>query len=188
MGLTQILRNSVVALAALGVALPNAGMALAANPVSGVKDVALEQGGALRGQVISAQGVVLPGTRVSFLQNGRRVVEVSTDKQGRFVATGLSGGIYVVAAQGTGKLVRAWTAAAAPPAAAQGLLFVPLGDVTNGQQYQKGDGHRHGGGGHGDGGYGDGGFGLGSMGFGALVIGAAITAVVVLATTDNDAS
>ena len=177
MRFTQIFGNSVVVLATLGIALPNAGIALAATPVSGVKDVALEQGGALRGQVISAQGVVRPGSRVSILHQGRQVAEVATDKQGRFIATGLTGGIYVVAAQGTGEVVRAWTAEAAPPIAARGLLLVPQGEVTNGT-HEHGDHEGHG----------LGNFNLYEMGFGALIIGAAITTIIVVASNKSSSS
>ena len=162
-----------MALATLGMLLPNAGMALAASPISCVKDVALQQGGALRGQVISAQGVVQPRLRVSLLRDGQPVAEVLTDKQGRFAVTGLTGGVYLVSTQGTMEVLRAWTHQTAPPAAVTGLLLVPHGDVANGQH----DGHRDG---DGDG------IGLHEMGFGALIIGAIVTTVVVLAS--NDAS
>ena len=139
---SQLLKKTVLAIASVGVVLPNA--ALAATPAQAapvVRDVALEQGGVLNGQVISAQGAVQSKTQVTLLKNGQPIAKLLTDENGRFAASGLRGGVYIVTTQGTQGVVRAWAPRTAPPSAVRGLLLVPAGEVVNGIFGHEGWGH-----------------------------------------------
>ena len=130
---SRLLKQTLIAMASVGILLPSA--ALAANPGQAravIRDVALEQGGVLHGQVITAQGAVQPKTEVALLQNGKLVAKLLTDERGRFATQGLRAGLYVVATPGAQGVVRAWAPRTAPPSAVRGLLLVPSGEVVNG--------------------------------------------------------
>ena len=141
----RYLKHTIIAMASVGILLPHA--AFAANPGQApvvVRDVALAQGGILHGQVITAQGAVLPKTQVALLQNGNLVAKLLTDDQGRFAARDVRAGLYVVATPGTQGVVRAWAPRTAPPSAVRGLLLVPSGEVVNGIFGHDGRGFGHG--------------------------------------------
>ena len=130
---SRLLKQTLIAMTSVGILLPSA--ALAANPGQAravIRDVALEEGGVLHGQVITAQGAVQPKTEVALLQNGKLVAKLLTDEQGRFATQGLRAGLYVVATPGAQGVVRAWAPRTAPPSAVRGLLLVPSGEVVNG--------------------------------------------------------
>ena len=97
----------------------------AASPVA-VSDVVLQAGGVLQGVVFSATQparprVVVAGARVTLIRDGKIAAETVSDRSGRFVASHLRGGKYLVAVatkNGTEwSLCRTWTANAAPPKA-----------------------------------------------------------------------
>jgi hypothetical protein len=123
----------------MGTVLPQS--VLAASPATAARtapqvaviDVALGQGGALRGQLVDAQGAPLSGATVSVQQNGREVTSTATDGQGNFAVSGLRGGVYQVATANSAGVYRLWAADTAPPAAQQQALLVSGGDAVRGQ-------------------------------------------------------
>lgn len=98
-----------------------------------VHDVALANGGVLRGQVIDQQGAPLARTAVSVSSSGREVASTQTDTDGNFAVGNLCGGNYtVVAGEGEGAY-RAWAEKSAPPQAQPGVLIVSGREVNRGQ-------------------------------------------------------
>jgi hypothetical protein len=92
-----------------------------------IRDVALQSGGAMRGQVVDAQGQPCPDLTVQIAKAGAssdRLVAVRTDHEGRFQFAGLSGGLHGIQTPHGGALCRLWAANTAPPAAVSDVLLV----------------------------------------------------------------
>lgn len=96
-------------------------------------DVALAPGGALGGQLVTAQGGALTQAPVVIYQNGEEVARTMTDQAGAFRADGLRGGLYDIVAPGYHGQYRLWAPGTAPPAANQGLLMVAGDQAVLGQ-------------------------------------------------------
>jgi len=96
-------------------------------------DVALAADGALRGQLVSAQGRGLPGECVTVSHGGHELVSTVTGPDGYFEVRGLRGGVLNISAGEATALCRAWTAAAAPPNARNQVLLVAGQSQTLGQ-------------------------------------------------------
>jgi hypothetical protein len=142
------IRGVVAALAALGMVVP-APMSMAAgavNPSSintgavstgavsqAVRDVQLQAGGVLVGQVLGGQGKALAESPVVLSIAGREIARVKTDRTGKFQVVGLTGGVYQVTAGGQQSVYRLWAPQTAPPAAQSGLMLVSDSDVIRGQ-------------------------------------------------------
>ncbi len=168
MKICQMLRGAAVALATCGLLIP-AGVVEAAQgttmtqPTDVVRDVALQDGGVLQGQVVDAQGAAQAGVAVAVDARGQNVATVQTDAQGYFRVAGLRGGMHVVR---TGDYVathRLWAPHTAPPVATGGLLIV------NSQDAQRGNIPGL----------------VSTYGVGALLVGGLITTIVVVAVQDD---
>ena len=96
-------------------------------------DVALDSAGYMHGRVIGGQGLPVADQAVVLGQMGREVAQTRTDATGRFRVGPLRGGTYHLSVGGHGRLVRAWAAQTAPPAARNVALVVARGDVVRGQ-------------------------------------------------------
>jgi hypothetical protein len=138
MKLVAIFRGSVVALASIGLLLPQ--LALGAGTVQPnrsvlstvVRDVALQEDGLLKGQVLDTEGTPVPGIPVVIARQGKRIATTETGADGSFAVTGLGGGVYqIVTAQG-GAAYRLWAPRTAPPAAATNALIVNGDTVVRG--------------------------------------------------------
>ena len=131
--------RKLTALVLIGsMALLPAQQVLAANPAgpgnpvrsaaaSPVRDVSLQAGGVLRGQVLDKQGQPCAGLPITVIKVGvttDKPIEAQTDSQGRFQFEGLSAGVYQVATAEGGTLCRLWTPNAAPPSAVPAALVV----------------------------------------------------------------
>ena len=98
-----------------------------AAAVPPVRDVSLQSGGVLRGQVVDRQGKPCTGIPITVIKVGattEKPVEAQTDGQGQFQFEGLSAGVYHVATAEGGTLCRLWAPNAAPPAAVPAALVV----------------------------------------------------------------
>jgi hypothetical protein len=105
----------------------------AAPTAAPVADVALADGGVLRGQVVDPQGAPLPYQTVAVRQQQRVIASTRTDQDGRFSISGLPGGVYQIAsAEGAG-VYRLWAPLTAPPAAQPAALIVSGQQVFRGQ-------------------------------------------------------
>ncbi len=92
-----------------------------------IRDVALQPGGVMRGQVLDAQGQPCPDLTVQVAKAGAssdRLVAVRTDREGRFQFAGLSGGLHGIQTPHGGALCRLWAVHTAPPAAVSDVLLV----------------------------------------------------------------
>ncbi len=138
----RLLHGFAVALSCLGFAMPQVSMAIGpvaqtstAAPVAAaeITDVALGQGGVLKGQVVSSTGAAQANAQVEFIQNAKQVAATVTDTEGYFAVKGLSGGVYQVVTSGTVKIYRVWAPNTAPPSAHNDILLVAGENVVRGQ-------------------------------------------------------
>ena len=103
----------------------------AAVPPAVIRDLALQAGGAMRGQVVDAQGNPCGQVplRVVRTLDQAPVAAVQTDAQGRFGVGGLTGGVYRVETPAGAAVYRLWAPNTAPPSAIASALVVQ-GDPT----------------------------------------------------------
>jgi len=99
-----------------------------------VFDIALDQQGAMIGQVVDPQGAGLAERPVVLFEGDRQITQTTTNTEGYFRVASLRGGIYQVVAGDRTVVARAWPAGTAPPVAQRGMLLVAGGDVYRGQQ------------------------------------------------------
>jgi len=105
---------------------------LAANPqvltaqAPVIRDIALQAGGVMHGQVLDAQGAPCSQVEVRVGKNSdpAPLAAVQTDSQGRFAVSGLSGGLYRVETPAGAALYRMWAPNTAPPSATASALVV----------------------------------------------------------------
>jgi hypothetical protein len=116
--------------------------AQAARPI--IRDVALQPGGVLNGQVLNEQAVGQGQAKIAVVYRGQPLTVTETDNNGRFVLAGLEPGVYELHLAEGGGAFRVWAPRTAPPAAEQGVLLVQDSRVVRGL---------HGGGLHNGGGY-----------------------------------
>lgn len=132
----RLLRCVAAALAFAGIFVSQ--LAQAAAPRQGmpgvaIRDIALQDGGTVRGQVVNTLGVPQANSKVLIAKQGELVATAVTNGEGRFEAAGLNGGVYqVVTGEGAGAY-RFWTAQTAPPAAQDEVLLIAGQDVVRGQ-------------------------------------------------------
>jgi len=129
-----VLKTGAVALACLGMLLPTPVLHAATGDagskqdadgrVQAVADVALDDGGTLRGQVVDPQGNPVAQTTVSLRRVDGQLVTTVADQSGEFQFTGLRGGTCRIAAGGTTRVYRLWAPRTAPPAARVAALVV----------------------------------------------------------------
>jgi hypothetical protein len=100
---------------------------------SAVRDVALEDGGVLLGQVVDSQAVPQVGVDVRLMSQGKLVAAAKTGANGRFEMRGLSGGVYQLQAAAGGGVFRLWAPGTAPPSAQSAAMVVSGVDVARGQ-------------------------------------------------------
>ena len=147
MKVVRLVRGCAVSLACLGLLIPQG--ALGAGPVrcaekpetadsmvdsqTRVLDVALLDGGELRGQVMDREGSPAIQTEVSVSRQGQVVKTTRTDAEGKFRVTGLRGGVYVIATADASGVYRLWASNTAPPVAQPDVLIVAGGDAVRGQ-------------------------------------------------------
>ena len=128
MKLVQTLKTFTVMLACVGLLAGQT--AQAASPL--IRDVALQPGGVLHGQVVNEQAAAQRQTKIAVVHKGKPLTVTETDSEGRFVLTGLEPGIYELHLAEGGGAYRAWAPRTAPPAAEQGVLLVQDGRVVRG--------------------------------------------------------
>ncbi len=145
----------------------------AASPI--MRDVALQPGGVLNGQVLNEQALARDQAKIAVVHNGKLLTVTETDNEGRFVLTGLAPGVYELHLAEGGGAYRVWAPRTTLPAAEQSVLLVQDSRVVRGMH-------------HGAGHFGHGGnFGwLANPWVLAGIVAAAIAIPLIL--SDNDAS
>ena len=101
-----------------------------AQAATRIGDVALQPGGLLHGQVLNEQGVAQPNARVTVVRDGEAIAVANTDERGRFVVSGLSGGVHEIHTNSRGDVYRLWAPRTAPPAAKNAVLIVTGDNVV----------------------------------------------------------
>ena len=128
------LQWGVLVLACLGMLVPAPWVhAAAGGRATATTDVRLQPGGVLWGQVVDVNGKPQPAASVTVRQAGRDVAAATTDTSGYFLAKGLRGGTYEIAADHSWGIYRVWTPETAPPSARTGALLVARGEGVRGQ-------------------------------------------------------
>ncbi|MEO8496445.1 MAG: carboxypeptidase-like regulatory domain-containing protein, partial [Planctomycetota bacterium] len=102
----------------------------AASPI--VRDVALQPGGVLTGQVLDEQAVAQGRAKVAVVHKGEPLTVTETDEAGRFVLTGIEPGVYELHLAQGGGVYRVWAPRTAPPVAEQSVLLVQDSRVVRG--------------------------------------------------------
>jgi Carboxypeptidase regulatory-like domain len=127
------MQRSLIAAATFGLLLPPATFAVEPSQAASIRDVALQQGGTLRGTVLSEQGRAAAGRTVTLVTGNKIVAQTQVRHDGSFAITGLRPGVYFVRSGGSQNVLRLWSEVAAPPSATQQLLLVnQTGQVVRG--------------------------------------------------------
>jgi len=133
-----------------------------------VRDIELQPGGVMQGQVVNAQGAPCANAPVRLVKQGvgaEAITACKTDADGRFEAPGLTGGVYRVETTAGTMVCRAWAPNTAPPSA------IPAALVVEGDQAVRGNLS-----------------GIQPLGWALIGIGIAAAIAIPLALDDDDAS
>jgi hypothetical protein len=122
MKIGRFVRSAMIALATLGICLPEIALAASEPTPPAVVDIAMADGGVLQGQVVDLQGGNTTGIPVAVRAQNQEIIRTTTAKDGRFTIQGLRGGVYQVAAGEGQGVYRLWTANAAPPSAQRNAI------------------------------------------------------------------
>ena len=99
---------------------------------STVRDVALQEGGLLTGQVLDGAGAPVAATPVAVVDQDRAVATALTGEDGRFAIRGVKAGVYQVATAKGVTVCRLWAPRTAPPSAQADALVVNGDTVVRG--------------------------------------------------------
>lgn len=129
-----IVKGMLVSVAVAGLCLPQPALAaVSSTQAPRVIDVALGEGGVLRGQVVDCQGVSMANVPVLLLAGEQKLAVSQTDDSGYFSFKGLCGGVYQVSAAEGFAAYRLWVPGTAPPSSQRGALIVAGTDLVRGQ-------------------------------------------------------
>jgi len=131
MKFSRKLTHAVVALACIGMVVPQAAFAApkAAAVAPKTRDVALQSTGALNGAVLNATAQPVEGAKVTLTQNGKAVATTISQKDGSFSLPAVKTGTYEIAVGEAKAPIRVWTAAAAPANAARKMALASEGVI-----------------------------------------------------------
>jgi hypothetical protein len=130
-------RSALVVLAGIGLITPQCALQAGEPPAQkAVADVTLTESGELAGAVVSTAGKPVDGALVTLKKQGKSVAQTTTNARGAFALASVKSGIYELKAGPATKLVRVWSADAAPPAAVtQAKLVVGPTVRAQGEEY-----------------------------------------------------
>ena len=102
-----------------------------------ISDISLGEFGMLTGVLVNSEGEVLADAVVQIRRPGddRTLVDLRTDKTGRFNVRDLRGGIHQISAGNQTWVVRLWTASTAPPSAVPNDIVMVADRVVRGQMF-----------------------------------------------------
>ena len=96
-------------------------------------DVAMNEGGLLKGTVLNTAARPVAGVAVNVLHEDKVVATAMSDKNGEFTVKGLRNGAHMVKVGTTQKAVRLWGSDTAPPAAVENIAIVVDDEAVRGQ-------------------------------------------------------
>ncbi len=96
-------------------------------------DVVLESGNVLRGRVLDHQGTPVSNAQLTVVRGREEIGRVITSNTGEFQISVPRGGVYLLTAEHSVLLVRAWTESAAPPAALAQVTLIKRPVIARGQ-------------------------------------------------------
>ena len=128
MKLIRSLKTFAVLLACTGLLAGQT--AQAAKPL--IRDIALQPGGILNGQVMNEQAVAQGNAKVAVVYQGKPLTVTETDGEGRFALAGLEPGVYELHLAQGGGAYRVWAPRTAPPSAEKSVLMVQDSQVVRG--------------------------------------------------------
>ncbi len=139
-----LLKGAVVALATLGIALPQTRILASEQPSSPklkiktlapntILDLTLGADGAITGRTINANGNPVVGTTVVVKQGKTEIGQSQTDQLGNFAIPKVKTGVYEVSSGATVGTYRVWTEKNAPPSAKPHCLLVVGENGARGQ-------------------------------------------------------
>lgn len=134
---SKTFRAAIVALTCLGVCFPQLSKAAENVVIDGItvsqkiEDVSL-QNGQLIGGLVDQAGRGVSDAPVVIGQNGKPVLELRTDADGRFAAEGLKPGVYQVVSHGGLTNYRVWEEDTAPAVAKRGVIHTVDPQVARG--------------------------------------------------------
>lgn len=129
----KFLSGALVALAAVGMIVPQPVLAAAPVHKAAATDVRLNDSGQLVGQAVNATGANLSGTKVELRKNGIVAMTVETNDKGQFAMNSVAPGTYQLAVGPQVADVRVWNAATAPPTALPKALLLAGDPAVRGQ-------------------------------------------------------
>ena len=137
---SKIFRVAVVAMTCLGVCFPHQSFAREAVVVNGiavsqtVEDLSL-QGETLVGGLVDQNGKGVEDAPVLIAQNGKTLLKLRTDSEGRFAAKGIRPGVYQVVSHGAAGNYRVWSADQAPATAKRGVIHQVDPQIARGHSH-----------------------------------------------------
>lgn len=93
-------------------------------PANGVRDVALQTGNTLNGQVVDSEGMAQANYEVWITRDSGPSLRTRTDASGRFTAAELAPGDYRIETAAGGGKFRLWAPKSAPIDAASNVLLI----------------------------------------------------------------
>jgi len=134
MRLSEWLRVMLVAVLVLGFSFPRSAVVAAGiGDQAMIRDIALQQGNTLVGQVLSKDGNPVAGVPVTISRDNQVLATATTNEQGLFAFRGLKGGVYQLSSANGVAAYRVWQPQTAPPGASPAALVVAGEDAVRGQ-------------------------------------------------------
>lgn len=96
-------------------------------------DIALDARGHLTGYLLDQQGRPVREASITIRQGSKRVAQTRTSREGKFVISGIRGGVYQVLSDKGSSVIRVWTQTAAPRNARRLALVIQNSRVVRGQ-------------------------------------------------------
>ncbi len=143
MQFSRKLTHAVVALACIGMVIPQAAFAApkaATVPVVKARDVALNTTGDLTGAVLNATAKPVDGAKVVLTQNGKAVAQTISKKDGTFTLPQVKSGSYDIAVGEAKAPIRVWKSEAAPANAVRKMALASEGVIRAQDGYDGGGG------------------------------------------------
>lgn len=96
-------------------------------------DVALNEGGLLKGTVLSTTAQPLAGIKINVMHENKLVATSTTNEKGEFTVKALRNGSHVIQVGTNRQSVRLWSTNSAPPASVENIAIVVDEETVRGQ-------------------------------------------------------